>query len=300
MNTLKNWLHHLFVPHEKNGFKPKLLHQDTLTVVLVVLLIINVSLKFIAQKQWTSILGVSMNVSQDDLIRYTNEERAQHGIPPLVYNKILSDAAADKANDMFTNDYWAHYSPTGTSPWTFFEKEGYKYTFAGENLAKDFSDSRSIVDAWMNSEKHRENILQSQYTEVGFAVREGVLQGKPTILVVQLFGTPEPSYVASRQQETTPQPKTIETTPKAAAKPAVAAVQTKSNTVLRSAQFDAHTLVKRISIIVLGILLIALAIDLYFLERRGFARTGAKSYAHLVIIIVVVVGILIINPGSIL
>ena len=110
---------------------------------------------------------------------------------------MLTKAAALKADDMFSDNYWAHFAPDGTSPWYFYGKVGYSYTWAGENLARDFQTSAGVVAGWMASTAgHKENILNSNFTEVGVAVKNGVLQGEETTLVVQLFGKPV-SYTAS-------------------------------------------------------------------------------------------------------
>ena len=150
--------------------------------------------------------------------------------------------------------------------------------YAGENLARDFSDSSSAVNAWMQSTKHRDNILQSQYTDVGFAIKEGVLQGKPTVIVVQLFGTPDPQYVAAR-----PQPQTN--------------IQ---GAVIKKPLFDIRAISKQASVGILMLLVITLAIDLYVMERRRNSFNVTKAYTHLVLLAVIIAGILVINPGSIL
>jgi hypothetical protein len=91
---------------------------------------------------------------------------------------------------MFTNNYWAHNSPQGKTPWTFFDAVDYKYSTAGENLAKDFYNTDSLVKAWMNSPTHKENIINTKYKEIGIAVVNGTLGDIKTTLVVQHFGTP--------------------------------------------------------------------------------------------------------------
>ena len=66
---------------------------------------------------------------------------------------------------------------------------------AGENLAKGFHSSAGVVTAWMNSPEHRQNVLDGNYTDVGFAVQTGEFQGKKTTLVVALYGEPTTSAV---------------------------------------------------------------------------------------------------------
>jgi hypothetical protein len=93
---------------------------------------------------------------------------------------------------MFQNNYWSHVSPSGKSPWEFFKESGYNYSVAGENLAKDFGDSSSVVSAWMNSPTHKANIINNKYKEIGIGVVDGVLNGMKTTLVVQHFASPTP------------------------------------------------------------------------------------------------------------
>ncbi|MEA2020593.1 MAG: CAP domain-containing protein [Patescibacteria group bacterium] len=147
--------------------------------------------------QFPGVLGYATDISSREVIELTNQERAKLGLSPLESNAVLKQAAEAKARDMFLKDYWAHNSPDGLEPWDFIDQAGYVYLSAGENLAKDFDHSASVVRAWMNSPTHRDNIANSQFEEIGVAVVNGELNGFKTTLVVQMFGTPQPSYLAS-------------------------------------------------------------------------------------------------------
>lgn len=127
--------------------------------------------------------------SSQEVADQVNQDRVAAGLSPLRINSKLSDAAAAKANDMATKGYFSHTSPDGTTPWYFFEKAGYTYRYAGENLAIHFTNVENEESAWMASEKHRENILSPKYVETGIAVAEIPWNGKTTILTVELFGT---------------------------------------------------------------------------------------------------------------
>jgi hypothetical protein len=137
------------------------------------------------------ILGYATDIAKSDLLKFTNQKRADSGLKTLVINETLSKAAESKAKDMFDKDYWAHTSPTGKEPWDFISSAGYDYLYAGENLAVDFSHSKSVVEAWYDSPSHRANLLNDKYSEIGFAVVNGELQGRKTTLVVQMFGSPK-------------------------------------------------------------------------------------------------------------
>lgn len=120
----------------------------------------------------------------------TNEERSTLDELPLTRSPLLDEAARLKAEDMAKGSYFSHYSPTGVSPWHWFEVVDYQYAHAGENLAVHFTDSAAVVEAWMNSPSHRANIVNGVYTEIGVGTAKGTYQGFDTVFVVQLFGTP--------------------------------------------------------------------------------------------------------------
>ncbi|MBI2030117.1 hypothetical protein HYT05_00680 [Candidatus Kaiserbacteria bacterium] len=134
----------------------------------------------------------------------TNGDRASHQLQTLKVNPVLVAAAQAKADDMAAKGYFAHTAPDGTDPWHWFEKVGYEYAYAGENLAIDFSDSLDVERAWMNSPTHRENILNEHFTEIGIAVAVGMYQGRMTTFVVQAFGTPKGAQTTQAQTAVVP------------------------------------------------------------------------------------------------
>lgn len=158
--------------------------------------------------------------SADTLISLTNSARSQNGLGALLGNQNLSSAAFAKAQDILAKGYFAHNSPDGKTPWDFINESGYVYTYAGENLAIGYTDASELFTAWMNSPTHRENILNTNYREIGVAVVEGNFQGTQTIVAVQEFGarsgntaspevaaqtaTPTPASSGSVQPTSTP------------------------------------------------------------------------------------------------
>ena len=124
------------------------------------------------------------------VVDLTNDERSDLAAPPLRRSVTLDEAARQKAQHMSANQYFAHFAPDGTSPWDFFAQAGYVYAHAGENLAIHFTDSAQVVDAWMDSPAHRENIANGTFTEIGVGTARGSFDGYDTVFVVQLFGTP--------------------------------------------------------------------------------------------------------------
>jgi uncharacterized protein YkwD len=140
--------------------------------------------------------SASSDLNLESLLAEHNEVREDHNLNPLEANKSLNLSAFNKAIAMLESDCWDHYCPEGVSPWDFFNEAGYAYVFAGENLAEGFINVDSVMTAWMNSETHRENILRSEFTEVGFGIVRGNYQGMEgnTIIVVH-FGTPRSQVV---------------------------------------------------------------------------------------------------------
>ena len=136
-------------------------------------------------------------ISPQDVIAHTNAFRSKLKLPVLKESAILDAAAEEKLNDMMRNQYFAHFSPTGVSPWHWFQASGYTYSFAGENLAMGFSDAKSAVDAWINSPSHRSNLAHAKFKEIGVATRHAVMDGERGIIIVQLFGAPSIRNVAA-------------------------------------------------------------------------------------------------------
>ena len=128
------------------------------------------------------------------LVDLTNTDRANLSLSKLTTSSVLQQAAQLKANDMATKGYFAHNSPEGNTPWHWFDLAGYDYQYAGENLAINFTESREVETAWMNSPGHRSNILSWYFSEIGIATAQGYYNGQPTIFVVQMFGQPKKAF----------------------------------------------------------------------------------------------------------
>lgn len=184
---MKDFLFHLFTPKESNNHRAKILHHTNLFLTIVFLLLTSFFIQRL-KVSFPSVLGVKADISSEELLLLTNKERQNNGIEPLFFNEQLSDAAAKKAADMFEYGYWAHNSPTGKTPWVFIRSSGYKYVYAGENLARGFSTAQDVIKAWMASPDHKTNMLSRNYQDVGFAVKIGELNGEETVLIVEELG----------------------------------------------------------------------------------------------------------------
>lgn len=178
-----------FLPHEKNNHRAILL-QPIFLFLFTSFYLLNQFFIHSLTVVKPGVLGYSSEITADKIFILTNQQRTANGLPALHFNSLLTQSATAKAQDMFRYDYWAHNSPSGTTPWDFFRKAGYRYSIAGENLAKDFFDAQSVMSAWINSPTHKANITNTKYKEIGIGVVDGILGGVKTTLVIQHFGTP--------------------------------------------------------------------------------------------------------------
>ncbi len=134
----------------------------------------------------TNVLTVVGVISETNAARVANG-----GLPPLTENVTLNDIATLRISDMFAQQYFAHVGPQGESALSVASSVGYAHLALGENLALgNYAGDAGVVTAWMNSPGHRANILNTHYTQIGVAVREGMFEGQETWLAVQIFGRP--------------------------------------------------------------------------------------------------------------
>lgn len=221
------------------------------------------------------------DISTQELLNFTNEKRAEYGLAPLAENAQLQEAAYSKADDMFAKDYWAHDSPDGLTPWVFIKGAGYEYVYAGENLAKGFINSEDIVNAWMASPSHRENLLSENFKEVGFAIKSGELKGEQTFLVVQEFGNK--TVVPAEKLSGNFPPK--DENPISLSLGAVAP----SNTV----SYD-------FIMIIIVSFMIVLTIDLLYIKRKKVVRFVGHNADHVLFLFVIMIVITFLGTGHIL
>ena len=320
-----------FIPHQKEDglhHRAKALNLSYLVSYLLILVLFGAGIYLIKLKA-PQILG-QVTFSSDQIIALTNNKRSQNGLGALSTNSQLSQAASEKSGDMYAADYWAHNSPQGKTPWNFISAAGYRYLYAGENLARDFSDAQSVVEAWMASPSHRSNLLDNNFKEIGVAVASGDLQGREVVLVVQMFGTPisqippsqplalenqgptlsqsspapSPVQIAQNQEESSPPPSpTSELTPTptpasiAVELPSIQQEQPSQATVLASRQFS---LVKGVSLGLTAFVFALFAIEIVYTLRRSHLRLRSGVLAHLAILAFVLLAIWYAVGGAVL
>lgn len=271
-------LSHWFLPHPDTHKKAHLISWHGFVIYILIFILLQVGFSVISFAK-PGILGVNSKIDVQELINLTNSERAKSGLPPLSENPQLDAAASAKAANMFSENYWAHFAPSGKTPWDFIQSSGYKFSFAGENLAKNFYTSDEVVRAWMNSPTHKENIVSSKYKEIGMAVVEGNLNGQKTTLVVQMFG----SAGSSNKQAFS-------------LVPSVSAASSENSTIT----IDPYQTYKYVGLGIFGLIITLLLLDLIMLKFRRVYRSSSHHFAKISFLAAGAVALSLSSPGSIL
>lgn len=173
-----NWSGHLDSLIELGGFINPVQVQDRITAPPPLTL--------------ENIQEPAVSLLDPDIIWATgNERRAAEGLAPLIRNSLLDEAAHLKVEDMLQRQYFAHDSPDGQGIDSWAKQVGYDFIVIGENLALgNFQSEEQLIQGWMDSPGHRENILHQQYQEIGLATKLDTFEGRTVWLAVQVFGLP--------------------------------------------------------------------------------------------------------------
>ena len=152
-------------------------------------------LKTVLRHPTQNVLSYATGLSEQQLLSDTNSARISNSARSLKLNQKLIEAAQAKANDMALRNYWSHNTPAGNPPWVFVSAQNYQYDKIGENLAAGFDDAQSTINGWMASPEHRENMLDTAYTDVGFGFANNpdyssTGKGGPMTIVVAFYGQP--------------------------------------------------------------------------------------------------------------
>jgi len=278
---------HHFLPHPERKCRASLLASRVI-ILYSLLALFTLSFLKTVPGHIPGILGYASNINIQDLLEKTYQKRQEMSVPELAINPQLTSAAEKKAKHMFEYNYWAHIAPNGTDPWSFILGEKYDYLYAGENLAKNFTNSEDVVEAWYKSPSHRENLINGKYTEVGFATVNGVLDGYETTLVVQLFGRSRtaPQQIAVRGENTTTKSPVPVSKPKyTSVEPKLAIFPYVKTAVLSFAVF----------------ILILFLLDVWYSKRHAILKYTGHSLAHVIFISFAIIAMYIsLTPGRII
>lgn len=135
----------------------------------------------------TTSAGSALSAEAAEVVRLTNAERAKNGCQALTVNAALTRSAQGHSDDMSANNYFAHNSQDGRTPFDRMKAAGYTYSMAAENIAAGQRTASDVVAAWMGSPGHRANIVNCGLKEIGVGVAKG---GSYGIYWTQNFGTP--------------------------------------------------------------------------------------------------------------
>ncbi len=271
------FLHHLFIPKESNNHRAKILHHTNLLLTIASLLLATFLMQGI-KVAFPSVLGIKADISSEELLSLTNNERKSAGVGSLVLNDKLSQAASRKANDMFENNYWAHNSPTGKTPWVFINSSGYKYVYAGENLARGFTSSEDVIKAWMASPSHRSNMLSSNYSDVGFAVKLGNLKGDETVLIVEYFGNPNMPIAKNTKIQEVATASDINREP-----------------IINSSSFSTN-----IAVVTIFMFIFVLLLDMIIIEKKKIMRFVGHNIDHIMYLLLILILVGMLSRGIII
>lgn len=189
MKKLFARVRNFFLPHSENAYHPHFFKKNTVTALAAVIVFLNI-VYLVHTTVIAGNTGFLAAVLPGVLTSLTNNDRVAVGLSTLTESELLKKAAALKAEDMAKRGYFAHVAPDGTTPWHWIETVRYSYTYAGENLAVKFTDSKDVEEAWMKSPTHKANIVKPQFKEIGIATAQGMYKGEEVTFIVQYFATP--------------------------------------------------------------------------------------------------------------
>ncbi len=321
LEQISDDLAHLFHPRRSNNHRPHVLHPQSFLLLAVAAVAFSLLLRFsspLITNHLGDVLGFASSITADQVVSQTNQQRANSGLPPLKVNAELNQAAQAKAAYMFAHQFWAHTAPDGTEPWKFFRDAGYHYQVAGENLARDFSNTNDMVAAWMASPTHRANMVNAQYKEIGVAVVDGKLLGTDTTLVVQLFGDPQ-IRVPQISDAAQPDVKAAET--QVGPSPSMMTIEQNqpiivqdpnspnrkaeilSSTVLPITSFKVPPLfsplqlMKAFFLAIILMIVLTLIYDAFIMRYRNTIRFVGKNFAHILLLAVVAFLVIFFKSG---
>lgn len=142
-----------------------------------------------AQVLESSYPAMSAHSLEIALLAETNKARADYKLEPLRHDEALAQAARAHAREMLERNYFSHQSPVAANetPLLRVANAGSSLSYVGENIAKMPAEASAAdtLAGWLNSPGHRQNLLEPDYSHVGFGVAQAA-QG--FIYIVQVLG----------------------------------------------------------------------------------------------------------------
>lgn len=272
-----------FMPTERNRGIPISLSRGVFVVYFFAGTLLLMPLLYFTASPFASLIKPFVVFKPEEVVSLVNKARSDAGLKVLRENVLLELAARAKLEDMLAKQYFAHYAPDGSTPWSFLDGVRYRYRSAGENLALDFLSAKDAHSALMSSPTHRANILNPNYKDMGIAVESGGFQGRQSIVMVQLFGTLLTQSAAPAKLDVK--------TPDAAPVTEKTAVAVTAPEKIQAGSFPeaavprpvfAKTLVRFFASLVLALVLIPL---LFLLSRRGKINTGVLTRTAMLLLL---------------
>lgn len=112
-----------------------------------------------------------------ELLELINNERASLGLGELTLDTALSSVAVAHSEDMAIRDYIDHTSPDGVGAFDRLDEAGISYVSAAENIASGFATADKVFNSWMNSERHKGNLMNSEFGKIGIGYYAGGTNG---------------------------------------------------------------------------------------------------------------------------
>ena len=120
----------------------------------------------LTEEQWETI----ERGMKEQVFELTNVYRHRYGQSPLLKDEQVSEVAFLHSKDMYENNYFSHYGLDGSGLKERLAEKEVHYFAAGENIAAQHTDAPAAVEGWLNSEGHREALLNDEYTHLGVGV----------------------------------------------------------------------------------------------------------------------------------
>jgi uncharacterized protein YkwD len=173
--------------HCESGKTPRSVPRVVLQTALVAafLLLANSSQAFACLGVDTQPSQTSASATRSSVLCLVNAQRHNRGLTKLQVNGLLRDTASSFAQDMVSEGFFSHVSPSGSTLISRVRRSGYlegaRTWSAAENIGyatTALSTPREIVRSWMGSTGHRRNILDSRFRDVGVGVASGTPYGE--------------------------------------------------------------------------------------------------------------------------